>query len=172
MASHRGRQGQVGAYGLRPLTRAASPLANDAETKKPRWGDRGFARTDDPDRGNPWGGMIVLANKRRGCGYDAAENRDRLPHPLLSPCQRASLCPQAVCEPDSGCRGWSIDDFDFFSLSRARARETKKISGISANCPRPPDADRAIFFGDPWPALKRPSRPIRRARSWSVCSSF
>jgi hypothetical protein len=21
--------------------------------KKPRWGDRGFARTDDPDRGNP-----------------------------------------------------------------------------------------------------------------------
>src|ERR1700719_2107769 len=60
----------------------------------------------------------------------------------------------------------------FFSLSRARARETKKISGISANCPRPPDADRAFFFGDPWHALKRPSHPIRRARSWSVCSSI
>jgi hypothetical protein len=28
--------------------------------------------------------MIVLASKRRGCGYDSAENRDRLPHPLLS----------------------------------------------------------------------------------------
>ena len=67
------------------LAERASPLANDAETKKPRWGDRGFARTDDPDRGNPWGGMIVLASKRSGCGYDSAENRDRLRHPLLSP---------------------------------------------------------------------------------------
>jgi hypothetical protein len=24
-----------------------------AETKKPRWGEPGFRRTDDPDRGNP-----------------------------------------------------------------------------------------------------------------------
>ena len=46
------------------------------------------------------------------------------------------------------------------------------LGWISANCPRPPDADRAIFFDDPWPALKRPSRPIRSARSWSLCSSI
>jgi hypothetical protein len=26
--------------------------------------------------------MIVLASKRRGCGYDSAEDRDRLPHPV------------------------------------------------------------------------------------------
>jgi hypothetical protein len=46
------------------------------------------------------------------------------------------------------------------------------LDWISANCRQPPDADRAVFFGDPWPALKRPSRPIRRTRSWSACSSF
>jgi hypothetical protein len=73
----------------------ASP-ANDAETKKPRWGDRGFARTDDPDRGNPWGGMIVLASKRRGCGYDSAEDRDR----LASVCRRRGVIMEAIAGVD------------------------------------------------------------------------
>jgi hypothetical protein len=57
-----------------------SRRARDAEMKKPRWGDRGFARTDDPDRGNPKGRNDRPTTERRERGYDSAENCDRLSH--------------------------------------------------------------------------------------------
>jgi hypothetical protein len=84
---------RLGIRNFKPTLRKAAELCErlSRETVAPDEGlvgggvgDRGFARTDDPDRGNPWGGVIVLASERRGCGYDSSENRDRLPARFLS----------------------------------------------------------------------------------------
>ena len=46
-----------------------------------------------------------------------------------------------------------------------------KLAAAVPWIPQPPILTE-LSFGDPWPALERPSCPNRRARSWSLCSSF